>query len=181
MKPSYRRLICILAMAPIFSPAQVLTTPDAQRQPELAQQAPAKATPRPELSMAGAVSSNPLSFVAIAPCRMVDTRSTTVPAQPAGFGAPSLLPSFPRNFPLPQGLPTNPAPQAYSLNVTVVPIAGASLYGGFIVIYPGLAGPNPGPVPSSRAWFGRGARSISATRSLLLLIRLMAQCMLTPM
>jgi hypothetical protein len=159
MKPSYRRLICILTMAPIFSPAQVLTTPDAQRQPELAQQAPAKATPRPELSMAGAVSSNPLSFVAIAPCRMVDTRSTTVPAQPAGFGAPSLLPSFPRNFPLPQGacgLPTNPAPQAYSLNVTVVPIAGASLYGGFIVIYPGLAGPNPGPVPlfASLVWQG---------------------------
>ncbi len=160
MKPSdLRRVICILALAPTFSSAQVSQEPEVQRQPDLAQQAPAKPTPRPELSLAGAVSTNPLSFVAITPCRLVDTRSSTVPAQPAGFGPPSLLPSFPRNFPLPQGscgIPADPAPQAYSLNVTVVPIAGASPLGGFIVVYPGIAGPAPGPLPffASLVWQG---------------------------
>lgn len=160
MKPIHlRHVICILAVAPLISSAQVLPAPEVQRQPDLAEPASAKPAPKPELSLPGAVSTNPLSFVAVAPCRLMDTRSSTVPALPAGFGPPSLLPSFPRNVPLPQGtcgLPTNPAPQAYSLNVTVVPIAGASVYGGFIVIYPGVAGPAPGPVPffASLVWQG---------------------------
>ena len=163
MNPSdLRRVICILALAPILTPAQGLPEPEVLRQPDLAQQAPAKPAPRPALAFPGAVSTNALSFVAITPCRLVDTRTSTVPVFPAGFGRPSLLPSFPRNFPLPQGscgLPTDPAPQAYSLNVTVVPIAGASPYGGFIVVYPGVAGPAPGPLPffASLVWQGSTA------------------------
>jgi hypothetical protein len=159
MKPSHlRRVICILALTPILTSAQELREPEELRQPDPAQPAPAKPAPKPELALPGAVSTNPLSFVAIAPCRLVDTRSTTVPAFPVGFGWPSLLPSLPRNVPLPGscGLPTNPPPQAYSLNVTVVPIAGASPSGGFIVVYPGIAGPAPGPLPffASLVWQG---------------------------
>src|SRR5271169_4728428 len=160
MKLSHlRRVICILALTPILTSAQVLREPEELRQPDPAQQAPEKPAPKPELALPGAVSTNPLSFVAIAPCRLVDTRSSTVPAFPAGFGWPSLLPSLPRNVPLPQGscgLPTNPPPQAYSLNVTVVPIAGASPSGGFIVVYPGISGPAPGPLPffASLVWQG---------------------------
>ncbi len=152
-------LVCILALAPILSPAQALPPPELLRQPDLAQQAPAKPAPKPELAFPGAVSTNALSFVAITPCRLIDTRAADVPVFPAGFGPPSLLQNFPRNFPLPQGscsLPTNPPPQAYSLNVTVVPISGASPWGGFIVVYPGLSGPTPGVLPffASLVWQG---------------------------
>src|SRR5271165_5445158 len=145
-----RRVICILALTPTLIPAQVLREPEALRQPDLAQQAPAKPAPKPALAFPGAVSTNALNFVAVTPCRLVDTRSNTIPAFPAGFGRPSIQPSLPRNFPLTQGscgIPTDPAPQAYSLNVTVVPVAGASPLGGFIVVYPGIVGPSAGPLP----------------------------------
>src|SRR5208283_1870390 len=133
--------------------------PEALRQPDLAQQAPAKPAPKPALAFPGAVSTNALNFVAVTPCRLVDTRSNTIPAFPAGFGRPSIQPSLPRNFPLTQGscgIPTDPAPQAYSLNVTVVPVAGASPLGGFIVVYPGIVGPSAGPLPffASLVWQG---------------------------
>lgn len=145
-----RHLICVLALAPALTPAQVVPDPQVLRQPELAQQAIARPAPKPELAFAGAVSTNALSFVAVTPCRLVDTRQGDVPVFPGPFGPPSLLPSLPRNFPLPQGscgIPTDPPPQAYSLNVTVVPIKGASPWGGFIVVYPGVAGPAPGLLP----------------------------------
>ncbi|MGA7414709.1 MAG: tail fiber domain-containing protein [Bryobacteraceae bacterium] len=154
-----RHLICILALAPVLAPAQVVPEPQLRRQPDLAQQAGAKPAPKPELAFSGAVSTNALSFVAITPCRLIDTHQGDVPVFSGAFGPPSLLPSFPRNFPLPLascGLPTDPAPQAYSLSVTVVPIAGASPKGGFIVVYPGIAGPSPGLLPyfASLVWQG---------------------------
>ena len=70
-----------------------------------------------------------IGFVAVTPCRIVDTRG------PAGtFGAPSLVAGVPRNFPLPTGpctgIPTGVG--AYSLNITVTNTAGP----GFILIYP---------------------------------------------
>ena len=58
-----------------------------------------------------------LQFVAIAPCRVVDTRNP-----PSQFGGPPIQGQTYRSFPLPQGSCNIPASAAaYSLNVTVVP------------------------------------------------------------
>jgi hypothetical protein len=119
----------------------------------------AKPVVSPELAFAGSLSTDALSFVAMRPCRLVDTRAGTVPSFPVGFGPPSLASSSPRNIPVPAGscgLPSNPPPQAYSLNVTVIPVAGASPNGGFITVYPGVAGPHPGDLPlyTSLVWQG---------------------------
>jgi hypothetical protein len=60
-----------------------------------------------------------LHFIAMPPCRVVDTRD---PTKPAGFGPPSLSAGVTRSFALPDGACGIPATaQAYSLNVTVVP------------------------------------------------------------
>ncbi len=60
-----------------------------------------------------------LNFYTATPCRLVDTRNAT-----GTFGGPTLSTDSTRAFPLSQGsceLPSYPAAQAYSLNVTVVP------------------------------------------------------------
>jgi hypothetical protein len=87
--------------------------------------------------LAQAATTSSLAFVAMTPCRVVDTRG------PVGaFGGPGLVGGVTRSFPL--AIPTgNPCPipanaQAYSLNVTVVP-AGPL---GFLTIWPqGIAQP----------------------------------------
>src|SRR6266542_2720161 len=76
-----------------------------------------------------------IGFVGFAPCRLVDTRTTTIPNFPAGYGPPALSQGAPRNFDLnsdPQcpGIPS--AVEAYSLNITVTNTQGP----GFILIYP---------------------------------------------
>jgi hypothetical protein len=86
----------------------------------------------------GAVTS-PLPFIGLAPCRIVDTRTTTMPNFPAGYGPPALTGGSPRNFTLTGqcGIPSSAA--AVSLNVTVTNTQGP----GFILIYPqGAAQPN---------------------------------------
>jgi hypothetical protein len=93
--------------------------------------APATYTPSTSSSRIRALSdiSNPVPFIGVTPCRIVDTRG------PAGtFGGPSLPASMPRNFPLPTGPCTGiPASvSAYSLNITVTNTQGP----GFISIYP---------------------------------------------
>jgi len=68
------------------------------------------------------------SFVAVTPCRVVDTRNATGP-----LGGPIMAALSSRSFPIPQstcGLPYNAT--AYSLNVTVVPPGGL----GFLTIWP---------------------------------------------
>lgn len=72
---------------------------------------------------------NPLTFIGVTPCRIVDTRG------PAGtFGGPSLAAGVARSFPLQSGpctgLPTGV--EAYSLNITATNTLGP----GFIKIYP---------------------------------------------
>jgi hypothetical protein len=74
-------------------------------------------------------------FVGAAPCRLVDTRTTTIPNFPAPYGPPALVGGSPRNFALSTDpkCPGFPAlVQAYSLNITVVNPVGD----GFILIYP---------------------------------------------
>ena len=75
---------------------------------------------------------NPLVFVGMTPCRLVDTRSS----QPftGAFGPPSLVGGASRTFPI-QSSSTCTIPaiaQAYSFNVTVVPPGPL----GFLTMYP---------------------------------------------
>jgi trimeric autotransporter adhesin len=76
-----------------------------------------------------------LKFIAVTPCRIVDTRNAT-----GAFGGPELAAAATRSFDVPQsgcGIPTTAV--AYSLNVTVVPIASL----GYLTIWPaGQAQPN---------------------------------------
>ncbi len=79
--------------------------------------------------------SSGLQFVAMTPCRVVDTRGA-----PGTFGGPSLAGGTQRDFPLPQGacnIPTTAA--AYALNVTIVPHGPL----GYLTVWPtGLNRPN---------------------------------------
>jgi hypothetical protein len=102
--------------------------------------AAAKRAPRFQLS-ANQVSINPLTFVAITPCRLVDTRGAAAgfTGEPP-FSGPSLTSGMAQTFPVQSAteeFTSTPAPcgaisplvQAYSLNVTVIPqSAGAVDY-----------------------------------------------------
>jgi hypothetical protein len=181
------RLMCTMAMGATFMPAQIPQERPVGRDPVSAQErdtvplrnwaaplyfkpktvqteerlaapgvSPAP-TPRPELSFPG--TEDPLTFVAMNPCRLVDTRAGTTPAFPPGLGPPSLPAATPRNFVFPPGacnIPAeSPGPQAYSFNVTVIPIAGASPKGGYLTIYPGTgANPATPPLDASLVWQG---------------------------
>jgi hypothetical protein len=87
-----------------------------------------------------------LVFVAMTPCRVVDTRSSS--GFPSPFGTPSLsaYPSAIRTFPIQSsGNCTIPSTaQAYSFNVTIIPNPlGSSV--GYVTIYPTAASPNTPP------------------------------------
>jgi hypothetical protein len=76
-----------------------------------------------------------VAFVGFAPCRLVDTRTTTVPNFPAPYGPPALTGGVPRNFDLnndPKCPGVAGGVAAYSLNITVTNTQGP----GFILIYP---------------------------------------------
>ncbi len=78
----------------------------------------------------------PMPFVGITPCRIVDTRDSSMPA---GYGPPSLAAGVPRSFTLAGrcGIPAGAA--AVSLNVTVVGPQGT----GYVLLYP-QGGSQPG-------------------------------------
>ncbi len=72
----------------------------------------------------------PLQFVAVTPCRVVDTRNAN-----GQFGGPPLQGQATRSFPIPQGSCNIPATAAgYSLNVTLVPISHGPV--GYLSIWP---------------------------------------------
>lgn len=80
------------------------------------------------------VTSGPLAFVGMTPCRIMDTRAGS--GQTGLFGPPTLSGGSTRTLPIPTH-PTCSVPstaQAYSLNVTVAPPGGAPLY--FLTIWP---------------------------------------------
>lgn len=101
-------------------------------------------TPHTEASI---VSTAPLTFVAIPPCRLADTRP--------GSGYPALG-SSPLAYLTPVtlsiagscGTPTSPVALAYSLNVTAVPPAGTA--GGYLTVYPNPV--SPVPLAASLSW-----------------------------
>jgi Chaperone of endosialidase len=85
-----------------------------------------------------------LSFVAMTPCRLVDTRGAAIGFDGISpFSGPSIAPSATVTFPVQSASSnTTPAPcgaipsvaAAYSLNVTVIPHAGASVV--FVTVWP---------------------------------------------
>ena len=96
----------------------------------------------------GGVFSHALQFVATAPCRLVDTRNPT-----GTFGGPPLQAGVARSFPLPQQTPCDipPTAEAYSLNVTLVPIGGHSV--GLLTVWP--TDENQPNVSIMNSWDGR--------------------------
>jgi hypothetical protein len=73
----------------------------------------------PPIGAAAAGATAPLSFVAITPCRLVDTRTGS--GFTGAFGPPGLMSNVERTIPVPTSSCGVPASAAYSLNFTVVP------------------------------------------------------------
>jgi len=74
------------------------------------------------------ITSPKLQFIPVTPCRIADTRNAT-----GAFGGPELAAAATRTFNVPQSACNIPsAAVAYSLNVTVVPIASL----GYLTIWP---------------------------------------------
>lgn len=99
----------------------------------------------PSLLAAQVATTPPLMFVAMAPCRVADTRQGQ--GFTGAFGPPSLASGQVRTFPI-QTNTTCPVPstaQAYSFNVTVVPIAPQYAGTLWLTLYP--ATPNSQPPP----------------------------------
>jgi parallel beta-helix repeat protein len=89
---------------------------------------------------------NPIQWVSVTPCRLVDTRGPSGP-----FGGPSLAPGIPRSFAIPND-PNCSIPQtalAYSLNVTALP----SGHLGYLTIWP--TGPTQPVVSTMNSTDGR--------------------------
>jgi YVTN family beta-propeller protein len=82
------------------------------------------------VSVIAGASGAPLQFVAVTPCRVVDTRNAN-----GEFGGPPIQGQTSRSFPIPQGSCNIPATAAgYSLNITLVPIQNAPV--GYLTIWP---------------------------------------------
>ncbi len=82
------------------------------------------------MALAPQMAAQGLQFVPVTPCRVADTRNPN-----GAFGGPVMAAGTSREFPIPQspcgsGIPSNVA--AYSLNVTVVPVAQL----GYLTIWP---------------------------------------------
>ena len=105
----------------------------------------------PKLQLPGGVTDDILVFVPITPCRLADTR----PSQPyPALGTTPLAPLTPRTLPIAGSCGVEstallfPGPEAYSLNVTVVPPAGNT--GGYLLVYPNPI--TPIPLVASMTW-----------------------------
>ncbi len=159
MKPNYTaRIISLLVLASAAMTAQVARqenvvplknwpTPLSWQPNQAESQALSqRAVPQLQFS-ANAVSTNALTFVAITPCRLVDTRGAAAGFNGADpFAGPSIASkatlTFPVQSPTEATANTEPAPcgvipsiaEAYSFNVTVVPVAGGAV--DYISIWP---------------------------------------------
>jgi hypothetical protein len=103
-------------------------------------------TPKLQFS-ASQISPSALTFVAVTPCRLVDTRGAAAGFYGLSpFSGPSLQPSSTVTFPVQSAAEatanTTPAPcgtipsiaQAYSFNITVIPKTGGGI--GFVTVWP---------------------------------------------
>ncbi|HEY6346266.1 MAG TPA: tail fiber domain-containing protein [Bryobacteraceae bacterium] len=140
------RAACFAAMVPTLLTGQATRNPD----PVMLKHWAAPLYWQPQAREAAAASlpanANPLVFVAMTPCRVIDTRASQ--GFPGAFGAPSLTAGVSRTFPIQSSTTCSipAAAQAYSLNITVVPAPGST---GFITAYP--TG-QPLPVAATLVW-----------------------------
>jgi hypothetical protein len=95
-------------------------------------QPPEHSLSTPEASSSLPTTAHPLVFVAMTPCRVVDTRANS--GFTGAFGPPSLVGGSSRTFPIPSstGCAIPGVAEAYSFNITVVPPGPL----GFITAYP---------------------------------------------
>ena len=145
MDRDVRILVCLL-----FIPAAVKAQPSRDvaplkywANPLHWQPSPTERATSPKIAaaFAGTPSASGLLFVAITPCRIVDTRAAF--GFPSPFGAPSVSANTARTFPLQAStlcsIPSTAL--AYSINATAVPVGGAPL--GFLTVWPfGITRPN---------------------------------------
>ena len=99
------------------------------------------AAAKPALTPPAAVSNEPLTFIAMTPCRLADTRTGSGYLGLGGYGP--VLPNVPRSLSVPLvtptcGIPAGGLAQAYSFNVTVVNTFSNS---GYLTVYPGPTQP----------------------------------------
>jgi hypothetical protein len=162
------RAIFLLAFLPLTLPAQQVqenvvplknwSSPLYWQPNQAEREAAAKASPKaakpspsnaaPQIVLPGAVSADALIFVAITPCRLVDTRGAADdfdgelvpfagPSIPGGttvtFPVQSTAEAVANMSPAPCGL-TPPIAEAYSFNLTVIPHAGGSV--GYVTLWP---------------------------------------------
>jgi hypothetical protein len=152
-----RSLGSLLVFLPLTLAAQSLqeraipihdwAAPRQVRRSQLQAQRPA---PKPKLQLPGGVTSDILVFVPITPCRLADTLPGS--GYPA-LGSTPLAALTPVTLPIAGscGVPALAAgsgPQAYSLNVTVVPPNGT--IGGYLLVYPNPV--TPIPLVASMTW-----------------------------
>jgi hypothetical protein len=96
---------------------------------------------------ASASATAPLAYVAIPPCRLADTR---VGSGYSALGSSPLAALTPVTLPIAGSCltPASPVPLAYSLSVSVVPVAPTP--GGYLTAYPDPI--NPAPLAASLTW-----------------------------
>ena len=154
-------LVSLLALLPLTLAAQSLQDPAAVllknwSVPRQVPRPPAQMEQRvltPKLQLPGGATPNVLIFVPMTPCRLADTRTTSTPSYPA-LGLTPLATLTPRTLPVAGSCELErvgflfPGPEAYSLNVTVVPPAGT--HGGYLLVYPNPA--TPVPLVASMTW-----------------------------
>jgi hypothetical protein len=106
----------------------------------------------PEFQLPGGATPDVLVFVPLTPCRLADTRPGS--GYPA-LGSTPLAALTPRTLQvsgycgIPYSVPTGPfGPEAFSLNVTVVPPSGTP--GGYLIVYPNPT--TPIPLAASLTW-----------------------------
>jgi hypothetical protein len=103
----------------------------------------------PQFQLPGGITNDVLVFVPIAPCRLADTR----PSQPyPALGTTPLASNTPRTLPIAGAckIPTGGIAEAYSLDVTVVPVSPTA--GGYLLVYPNPQLPVPVNAVASLTW-----------------------------
>jgi hypothetical protein len=141
---SFWRPVSLLALVPLALAAAVPSKTDA---------VPLKHWAAPlyyqsvHTDAASVTSTTPLTFVAIPPCRLADTRVQS--GYPA-LGSSPLAAQTPATLPIAGscGTPSSPVPLAYSLNVTVIPVNVTDA--GYLTLYPNPT--SPVPLAASLTW-----------------------------